>query len=117
MRAGTRAALAVALLAGATTAGFSATSKDDSAPAKDTVSLASRSFDDVVAKTFVSIEGSTIALMPFEGGLAREVVALNGTAQKSLLTFINDKLGMVSNANDTTRVIGVFRTMDAGIEI
>jgi cytochrome c peroxidase len=71
----------------------------------------------LAGKNLISIEGSTLAIMPVERGLTREVVTPNGTAQKTVFTFINDKLGMVLNANDTTRVIGMFRTIDAAIQI
>jgi hypothetical protein len=113
----TKTALAVAFLAGIATDGFSAAPKGDPQSAKDTAGAASRSFDALAGKNLVSIEGSTLAIMPVERGLTREVVTPNGTAQKTVFTFINDKLGMVLNANDTTRVIGMFRTIDAAIQI
>ncbi|HMI96031.1 MAG TPA: cytochrome c peroxidase [Micropepsaceae bacterium] len=107
----------MALLAGVTTNGFSAAPEGDPESAKDTASAASRSFGELAGKNLVSIEGSTLAVMPVERGLTREVVAPNGTAQKILFTFVSDKLGMVLNASDSTRVIGMFRTIDAGIQI
>jgi cytochrome c peroxidase len=117
MGLGTRAALAVAFLASVTTNGFSAAPKGDPDSANDTASAAARSFDEFSGKKLVSIEGSTLAVMPVEDGLTREVVAPNGTAQKTLFTFVNDKLGMVLNAGDTTRVIGMFRTIASGFQI
>src|SRR5258706_7204669 len=99
MSLGTRAALTVALLAGVTTNGFSAAPKGDPESAKDLASAAARSFGELAGKKLVSIEGSALAVMPVERGLTREVVAPNGNARKTLFTFVNDKLVMVSNTN------------------
>jgi hypothetical protein len=116
MRWAGKAALTAVFLAGVTTIGFAAT-KEDSGPAKDTAKTAALSFDSVVGKRLVSIEGSTISVTPSEGGLAREIVAPNGSVQRTFFTFINDRLGTVTDASDVAKVIGVFRTMDAGIEV
>jgi cytochrome c peroxidase len=107
----------VAFLASLTTNGFSAAPKADPESAKDPASTISRPFSAVAGKKLVSIDGWTIAVTPLEAGLTREVVAPNGTARKTLFTFINDQLGMVLNANDKTRAIGMFRTIDGGIQI
>jgi cytochrome c peroxidase len=106
MRLAIRAALAAALLAGITTAGFSAMPKVDPAP-----------FDTVIGKKLVSIQGSTLVIMRSDGELAREIVAADGAAQTSLFNFINDRLGMVTSASDTNKVTGMFRTIEAGLEI
>ena len=105
------------MLAGVAAPGFSAISKSDSTPSKETSGAAAHSFDAIVGKKLVSIEGSSLAIKRSEGELLRETVAPDGTAQTSLFTFINDKLGMVSNASDTNTVIGMFRATETAIEI
>jgi hypothetical protein len=112
MSLGTRVALSVAFLAVLTTNGFSAAPKGDPESAKDAASMASRPFGAFAGKKLVSIDGWTIAVNPLEPGLAREIAAPDGTAQKTVFTFINDKLGMVLNAADKARAIGMFRTID-----
>src|SRR4051812_7152280 len=106
MRWAIRSALAAALLAGVTTAGFSAMPKNDPAP-----------FDRLIGKKLVSIQGATLVMMRSDGELAREIVAADGAAQTSLFNFINDRLGMVTSATDTNKVTGMFRTIEAGLEI
>ena len=105
---GGRAALGAVFLASAT--GLCMAQNANPAPA-------SSSFDDVVGKKLTSIDGSTISLTPAEGGLAREIVSANGRVQKTFFSFINDRLGTVSDGNDLRKVVGVFRRREAGIEI
>jgi len=105
---GGRVALAAAFLAGA----MSLCLAQEVKPA-----AASPSFDDVVGKKLIAIDGSTISLSPAEGGLTRDIVSANGNVQKTFLLFINDKLGTVADATDLRKVVGVFRRMEGGIEI
>jgi cytochrome c peroxidase len=105
MRLGTKAALTAALLAGVTTAGFSAMPQDNLA-----------ALDMVIGKKLVAVDGSTIVITPSEGQLAREIVA-HGIAQKTLFTFLTENLGTVSSASDPSKVIGTFRITDAGINV
>ncbi len=106
MRLATKAALTAVSLASATTAAFSAMPQNDLAL-----------FDPLAGTKLVSIDGSTITITPSERQLAREIVAPNGTAQKTLLTFLSERLGTVSSASDPDKVTGMFRITDAGIEI
>ena len=106
MTPATRAVLASALLAGMATNGFSATPKDDLA-----------GFDDVMGKRLVSVEGSVIVIIPSERHLVREITLPGGTAQKTLLSFLTEKLGTIASANEPDKVTGMFRIANAGIEI
>jgi hypothetical protein len=111
-----RAALLAFVFAGVTTNGFAASPEGTAAPPKDTASAPSQSLDGMVGKRLIAIDGSTIALMPAEGGLAREIVGSNGAVQKTMFEFINERLGTVSDARNAANVIGVFRRTSAGIE-
>ena len=113
----TRSALLTLVLAGMTTSGFAAALEGAAAPSKETVSAPSQSFDGMVGKKLIAIDGSTISLMPAEGGIAREIVGSNGAVQKTLFEFINDKLGTVSDARNAANIIGVFRSTSAGLEV
>src|SRR5258705_5641419 len=108
-----RAALLTLVFAGMTTDGFAAAPEGTAAPTKETASAPSQSFDGMVGKKLIAIDGSTIALMPAEGGLAREIVGSNGAVQKTLFEFINEKLGTVSDARNAANIIGVFRSTSA----
>ena len=111
-----RAVLLTCVFAGITTNGFAAPSEGAAAPAKEVASAPSPSLDGMVGKKLIAIDGSTIALTPAEGGLAREIVGSNGAVQKTLFEFINEKLGTVSDARNAANVIGVFRKTGVGIE-
>src|SRR5882672_3432411 len=111
-----KAALLTCVFAGMTTNGFAAASEGTAAPTKETASVPSQSLEGMVGKKLIAIDGSTIALTPAEGGLAREIVGSNGAVQKTLFEFINEKLGTVSDARNAANVIGVFRATGAGIE-
>jgi hypothetical protein len=112
-----RAALLTLVLAGMTTSGFAAALEGAAASSKETASAPSQSFDGMVGKKLIAIDGSTISLMPAEGGLAREIVGSNGAVQKTLFEFINEKLGTVSDARNAANIIGVFRSTSAGLEV
>jgi hypothetical protein len=104
------------VFAGMTTSAFAATSEGAAVPAKETAGAPSQSLDGMVGRKLIAIDGSTIALMPAEGGLAREIVGSNGAVQKPMFEFINEKLGTVSDARNAANIIGVFRMAGAGIE-
>ena len=111
-----RAVLLACVFAGMTTNGFAAAPEGTAAPPKDTAGAPSPSLDVMVGRKLIAIDGSTIALMPAEGGLAREIIGSNGAVQKTMFEFINEKLGTVSDARNAANVIGVFRRTSAGIE-
>jgi hypothetical protein len=112
-----RAALLTFVFAGVTTNGFAAAPEGTAAVPKETAAATSQSLDGMVGKKLIAIDGSTIALMPAEGGLAREIVGSNGAVQKTMFEFINDRLGTVSDARNAANITGVFRRTDAGIEV
>src|ERR1700694_4030098 len=112
-----RSALLTLVFAGMTTSGFAAAVEGAAPPSKETASAPSQSFDGMVGKKLIAIDGSTISLMPAEGGLAREIVGSNGAVQKTLFEFINEKLGTVSDARNAANIIGVFRSTSAGLEV
>src|SRR5258706_6341026 len=112
-----RAVLLACVFAGMTTNGFAAAPEATAAPPKDTAVAPSPSLDVMVGRKLIAIDGSTIALMPAEGGLAREIIGSNGAGQKTMFEFINEKLGPWSEARNAANVIGVFRTTGAGIEV
>src|SRR3954465_13836430 len=109
-----RAALLTFVFAGVTTNGFAAAPEGTAAVPKETAAATSQSLDGMVGKKLIAIDGSTIALMPAEGGLAREIVGSNGAVQKTMFEFINDRLGTVSDARNAANITGVFRRTDAG---
>ena len=111
-----RAVLLTFVFAGMTANGFAAVPEGTAVPAKETFNAPSPSLDGMVGKKLIAIDGSTIALMPAEGGLAREIVGSNGAVQKTMFEFINEKLGTVSDARNAANIIGVFRMTGAGIE-
>ena len=108
MRTSATAAFAAILLAGAT--GVSMAQTVDQQPTDP-------GFETLVGKKLTAIDGSSIALTAAEGGMAREIVAANGTIQRSYFAFINEKLGTVSDANDVRKITGVFRRSDTAMEI
>src|SRR5215472_10778767 len=113
MRSPAKAALAAMCFAAATTSGFAAAPKEDSAPPKPGAKAAAPSIDGVVGKRLISIDGSMISIGGSEGGMSREIVAPNGAVQKLNFSFINDKLGTVADSRDAKNVIGVFRMTDS----
>jgi hypothetical protein len=119
MRWAAQAALAGLFVAGVSTNGFSATAQDSAAPAKDSAKAeaAQPSLEGVIGKKLLSIDGSLITLSAAEGVLAREIVAPNGAIQRSNFRFLNERLGTVSDARDNTKVVGVFRSSQADLNI
>src|SRR5690349_755600 len=108
MRWSTTTAFAAILLAGATGVSIAQTANQPAA---------GPSFEDLVGKKLTAIDGSSIALTAAEGGMAREIVAANGTIQRSYFAFLNEKLGTVADANDIRKVTGVFRRSDTAMDI
>jgi hypothetical protein len=119
MRWVAQTALAAGLAAGVTS-GSAAIREESPVPPKETkenAANAAPTIDGLLGKKLVSIDGSMIMLTGSEGGMSREIVASNGAVQRTSLRFINDRLGTVSDARDSSKVIGVFRMSDADIEI
>src|SRR5258708_35012047 len=102
-----RAALLMCVFAGMTTNGFAAAPEGTAAPPKDTASTPSPSLDVMVGKKLIAIDGSTIALMPAEGGLAREIIGSNVAVKKILVQLLDEKIGEVLRARNHAHVLGV----------
>ncbi len=70
---------------------------------------------ELAGKKLSAVDGSTLALTPTEGGLAREIVAPGGAVKKTVFMFLNDKLGTVYEGSDSSNAAGVFRITDTGV--
>jgi hypothetical protein len=79
----------------------------DPAPVRDWV-------EDISGKTLTAVDGSTLALVSSEEGLARHIVSAAGDAQDTSFTFINRNLGTVNEGPDT---VGFFRRDGDGFDI
>jgi hypothetical protein len=71
----------------------------------------------LAGKSLSAIDGSTLALAPIQGGLAREITVPDGRRKKSFFVLLNDRLGTVSEGRDGggRTVAGVFRVTGTGI--
>lgn len=114
MRWAARLAL-VGLLAGVAANALAAPA--ESADGARDEAAASPSLDDFVGKKLLAIDGSSIALIATEGGLARQIVAPNGAVQKTNFRFLNDRLGTISDDRDASAVIGVFRLRATSVDV
>jgi len=102
-----RAAAAAFLLVGTT--GIGAAQTEAPAPATS-------SFDEMVGHKLTAIDGSSIALSPAEGGIAREIVSASGTIQRTYFSFINDKLGHLVGTQTICRVATVLKEQSRNID-
>jgi hypothetical protein len=75
------------------------------------------SIDELMGKKLTAIDGSSIALNPAEGGMAREIVSVNGSVQSSYFAYLSETLGTVADATDLRKITGVFRRNGAALEI
>jgi hypothetical protein len=69
----------------------------------------------ISGKKLLAIDGSSLTLTTNEDGIAREIVAPNGTAKKNQFAFLNDRVGSVSDGDAGDKVVGVFRLTAKGI--
>ena len=69
----------------------------------------------ISGKKLLAIDGSSLTLTTNDDGIAREIVAPNGTAKKNQFAFLNDRVGSVSDGDDVAKVVGVFRLTAKGI--
>ena len=75
-----------------------------------------RKLADLAAKNLSTIDGTTLALTPTEGGLERQIVVPDGRVKKTLFVHLTDRFGTVSeDTGDGWSVAGVFRITDTGI--
>ncbi len=90
-----------------------AIAKDTSKPASDHLQPAA--IAGISGKKLLAIDGSSLTLTTNEDGIAREIVAPNGTAKKNQFAFLNDRVGSVSDGDGGDKVVGVFRLTAKGI--
>jgi hypothetical protein len=64
-----------------------------------------------------AIDGSTLALTPISGGLARKIVVADGRIKKTRFALFSDRMGVVSEGEHGGGgdVVGIFRVTDSGI--
>src|SRR5436305_6134014 len=106
MRFAIKSFLAATLLAGVASTGISAEPDDVLA-----------SFDSVMGKKLVSVEGATLVITPSERQITREITAPNGVRQNTVFVFLTPTTGTVSNASDPRKITGAFQITNDGIEI
>jgi hypothetical protein len=58
------------------------------------------SFDTILGKKLVSVDGSAVTLTALEGTLIRETIAANGALRKTSFHFITNQLGTVTDLAD-----------------
>jgi len=68
----------------------------------------------ILGKTLLAVDGSVVELNSTEGGFQRVVTLPNGANQLTYFTFMNDRIGTVSNESTAT---GLFRATDDGLAI
>jgi hypothetical protein len=90
-----------------------ASEKDTSKPASDHPQPAA--IAGISGKKLLAIDGSSLTLTTNDDGIAREIVAPNGTAKKNQFAFLNDRVGSVSDGDGNDKVVGVFRLTAKGI--
>jgi len=88
---------------------------DTGKPASNTLYAQPASIVGISGKKFLAIDGSSLTLTTNDDGIAREIVAPNGTAKKNQFAFLNDRVGSVSDGDDGNKVVGVFRLTAKGI--
>ena len=106
MRFATKFFLAAALLAGVASTGIAAAPDDNVT-----------SFDGVIGKKLVSVDGGSILIIPRERQLEREITVPNGNSQNTLFYFLTETTGTVSDGNDPNKPTGEFRITNEGIDI
>lgn len=60
--------------------------------------------------TLSGLDGSSIKIESADGGVLRTFAGADGHTDKTIFKMLNDNLGTVSAAADSTRAIGLFRT-------
>lgn len=94
-----------------------AAGKDSSKPTGDNAALHPQpaAIAGISGKKLLAIDGSSLTLTTNDDGIAREIVAPNGTAKKNQFAFLNDRVGSVSDGENGNKVVGVFRLTAKGI--
>lgn len=65
----------------------------------------------------VAVDDSTVTLSPMEGRLTLEFVSHSGGTQKTIFSFVSDKMGTVADDDSGGKITGFFRQTDIGLEI
>ena len=73
--------------------------------------------DDVEGRRLIAVDGSTISLTSSEGGFTRAITKPDGANSTTTFTFVNDRMGTVADANDPSRVTGLFKMTDSEIDV
>jgi len=79
-----------------------------SARSADTRGPATSPFASFAVINDAAVDGSTLSLRVFEGGLSRVIIAPGGTPKKTNFILLNDRLGTVSEGEGNGNVIGLF---------
>ena len=69
----------------------------------------------LAGKKLLAIDGSSLTLTTNDDGIAREIVAPNGASKKNVFSFLSERVGSVSDGDDSGKVVGVFRLTAKGI--
>ena len=69
----------------------------------------------ISGKKFFAIDGSSLRMIAVDDGMEREITAPNGAVKKNVFEFLNDKVGSVSEGDDSDDVVGVFRLTEKGL--
>jgi len=72
--------------------------------------------DKIAGRTLTAVDGSTIAFTPGEATLTRRITAPDGSVQQDVFTFLNDKLGTVTDGGNGGDAVAVFRADAGGID-
>lgn len=91
------------------------TPQDRSASSGGKSSARASSVGGVAGKKLVAVDGSSLTLAITDDGLARQIVAPNGSSKKETFDFLSDSLGTVSGDDENGKVTGVFRVTDKGL--
>ncbi len=106
MRFATKSFVAAALSAGVASTAISAAPNDVLA-----------SFDQIMGKKLVSVEGATILLTPSERQLTRQISLPNGAPENTLFIFLTATTGTVAKSGNPQNPTGEFQITNDGIEI
>ena len=92
-----------------------ATNADKSASKTSSALGQSSGMAGIADKKLFAVDGSSLRMATFDDGLAREITAPNGAVKKNVFSFLNEKVGSISEGDDADDVVGVFRLTDKGI--
>ncbi|HWA92478.1 MAG TPA: hypothetical protein VG889_20755 [Rhizomicrobium sp.] len=71
----------------------------------------------IADETLTAVDDSTVTLSPMEGRLELDFAAHGGETQKTVFTFMSDRMGSVVSDEAGGKPNGFFRVTDVGLEI